>query len=70
MYLSTDKNPNPPNVDAAGLPRFAERYLRTKVANESESDHAAQLLLGHEDIKTTRKHYRTAADRVVPLRKK
>lgn len=53
-----------------GLPRFAERYLRTKVANESESDLAAQHLLGHEDIKTTRKHYRTEADRVVPLRKK
>lgn len=56
-------------VAAADLPRFAERYLRTKVANESASDEAARELLGHENITTTRKHYRTKADRVVPLRK-
>ena len=53
-----------------GLPRFAERYLRSKVANEAESLEAARELLDHASETTTRKHYRTTPDRVVPLRKK
>jgi len=48
--------------------RFAERTLRNKASNDAESLEHAQQLLAHSDQRTTKKNYRTKAERVRPIR--
>jgi integrase len=48
--------------------RFQERDIRGKTGSDSESDLAAQKLLGHANVNVTRKHYRRKGEKVKPLR--
>ena len=45
---------------------FTEHDLRGKAASDLDSDTAAQDLLAHSDLKTTRKHYRRKGTLVTP----
>jgi hypothetical protein len=47
--------------------RYHFHDLRAKAASESESDEAARDLLGHGDVKVTRKHYRKLPQRGVAV---
>ena len=56
-------------VKAMGVTRYAERYLRNKVGDDSASDEDARERLNHGSIATTRKHYRTKPTKVSPIRR-
>ena len=47
------------------LERFQERDIRKKTASDVELEHA-QLLLGHESVKTTIRNYRLLPIKVKP----
>ena len=47
--------------------RFTEHDLRAKVASDTESEHARQLL-GHTNIEITERIYRRKADKVKPIK--
>lgn len=52
----------------AGHPRFWENDIRAKAGSDSQSDAAAQELLGHTNVSTTKRHYRRGVSNVKPLR--
>jgi integrase len=53
---------------ADGNARFWEHDIRGKTGSDSATDADAQELLGHDDTKTTRRHYRRGERKVTPLR--
>lgn len=48
--------------------RFTEHDIRAKTGSDSDSDEDARKLLGHDNVGTTRKHYRRKEEVVRPLR--
>lgn len=56
-------------IEKAGMQRFAERYIRNKVANDSASLADAQERLTHASPKITASVYRTTRN-IIPLKKK
>ena len=52
----------------AGLTDVRLHDLRGKAGSDSATEGEAQQLLGHADVKMTRKHYRRKPERVNPLR--
>lgn len=53
---------------ADGNTRFWEHDIRGKTGSDSQTDAAAQELLGHDNPATTRRHYRRGERKVTPLR--
>jgi integrase len=53
---------------AAGVPDVRLHDLRRKAGSDFVDDAGAQRLLGHEDGKVTRKHYRAKPSRAKPVR--
>ena len=47
--------------------RFTDHDIRAKTGSDTDIDHAASLL-AHLDAKTTQRHYRRKAEKVVPLK--
>jgi len=52
----------------AGLPDIRFHDLRRKSGSDAKDDAHAQALLGHEDSKVTRKHYRAKLTAVQPIK--
>lgn len=52
----------------AGLPDIRFHDLRRKAGSDAPDDAQARAMLGHQDERTTRKHYRAKRERVRPVK--
>ena len=55
-------------VAREGIEPFTFQDIRRKSSDDSADEHEAQARLGHTNVSTTRRHYRTKPNRVRPLR--
>jgi integrase len=55
-------------VAAEHIEPFTFQDIRRKSSDDSANEHEAQARLGHTNVATTRRHYRTKPNRVRPLR--
>ena len=52
----------------AGVKNLHFHDIRGTAASDADNDEHARALLGHEDVRTTRRHYRSKPERVKPIR--